>query len=171
VVTRAAAAAPTPLPPMEAHLANNDAREPRVDVAGRRPGELDMVVEFYVCRAHGRSILGAPPTELIGEVPDAWVLDAGDAQLADWQAIGEDPPYAELTVLTACRLWRFAEERRQSSKDAAGGWVLRRDPRLEVVRDALHQRHSDPTHPIDAAQVYDLLVLVRDRIARARVSR
>jgi hypothetical protein len=40
------------------------------------------------CRAHGRSLLGAAPAELIGEVPDRWVVAAGDAQLADWQAIG-----------------------------------------------------------------------------------
>jgi hypothetical protein len=69
---------------------------------------------------HGHSLLGAAPAELIGEVPDRWVVTAGDAQLADWQAIGDDPPYAELTVLTACRVWRFAEEGRHCSKAAAG---------------------------------------------------
>jgi Domain of unknown function (DUF4111) len=47
------------------------------------------------------------------------VVAAGDAQLADWQAIGDDPPYAELTVLTACRVWRFAEEGHHVSKAAA----------------------------------------------------
>jgi hypothetical protein len=93
------------------------------------------------------------------------VLDAGDAQLADWQAIGDDPPYAQLTVLSACRVWRFAEERRHSSKDAAGLWALRRDPSLKVVRDALHQRHNNPAHPIDHAHIDDLLTLVRGRVA------
>lgn len=168
VVTRAVAAAPTPLPPMEAYLTIRQGREPRIRVEGPCPGERDLVVEFSVCRAHGRSILGAPPVELIGEVPDEWVLDVGDAQLADWEAIGDDPPYAQLTVLTACRFWRFAEEGQHCSKDAAGEWALRRDPEMEVVRDALRQRHSDPPHPIDAAQVHDLLVLVRGRVARAR---
>jgi hypothetical protein len=48
-----------------------------------------------------------------------WVVAAGDAQLAHWQAIGDDPPYAELTVVTACRVWRFAEEGRHCSKAAA----------------------------------------------------
>jgi hypothetical protein len=129
------------------------------------------VIEFALCRAHGRSILGAPPAELLGEVPHAWVLDVGDAQLADWQAIGDDPAYAQLTVLTACRLWRFAEEGQHCSKDAAGEWALRRDPSLQVIRAALHQRHSDPTHPIDATQVHDLLVLVRGHVAKARAIR
>lgn len=170
VVTRDVAAAPTPLLPMEAYLTIKKGREPSVHVDRRHPGERDLVVEFSACRAHGRSIRGAPPAGLIGEVPDEWVLDVGDAQLADWQAIGDDPPHAQLTVLTACRLWRFVEGGQHSSKDAAGEWAMRRDSRLEVVRDALRQRHADPTHPIDAAHVHDLLVLVRDRIAEARAS-
>jgi hypothetical protein len=36
---------------------------------------------------------------------------------------------------------------------AAGAWALGREPSLEVVRDALRQRHNDPRHPIDPAQV------------------
>jgi Domain of unknown function (DUF4111)/Nucleotidyltransferase domain len=169
VVTRAAAGVPTPLPPTEAYL-RIKGPERRVHIEGRDRGERDLAVEFSVCRAHGRSLLGAPPSELIGRVPVRWVLDAGDAQLADWQAIGHDPPYTQLTVLSACRVWRFAEERRHSSKDMAGLWALRHDPRLQVVRDALHQRHSDPAHTIDHAPVNDLLALVRGRVAAAQFS-
>jgi hypothetical protein len=169
VVTRAVAGVPTPLPPMEAYL-RIKGPERRVHIEGRDRGERDLAVEFSVCRAHGRSLLGAPPSELIGRVSDRWVLDAGDTQLADWQAIGDDPPYAQLTVLSACRVWRFAEERRHSSKDAAGLWALRHDPRLQVVRDALHQRHSNPAHTIDHAHINDLLALVRDRVAAAQFS-
>jgi aminoglycoside adenylyltransferase-like protein/nucleotidyltransferase-like protein len=164
MVTRKAVGTPTRLPPMEAHVTIKRSG-PRVHIDGQHRGERDLVVEFSVCRAHGRSLLGAPPSELIGELPDEWILEVGDAQLADWQAIGDDPPYAQLTVLTACRSWRFAEERQHSSKDAAGNWALSRDPTLQVIRDALHQRRSDPTHPIDAAQVHDLLTLVRYRLS------
>jgi Domain of unknown function (DUF4111)/Nucleotidyltransferase domain len=169
VVTRSAAGEPSPLPPMEAYVRIKGPQR-RVHLEGRDRGERDLAVEFSVCRAHGRSLFGAPPSELIGRVPDPWVVDAADAQLADWQAIGDDPPYAQLTVLSACRVWRFAEERRHSSKDAAGLWALRRDPRLEVVRDALHQRHSNPAHTIDYAQISALLALVRGRVAAAQVS-
>jgi hypothetical protein len=169
VVTRSAAGAPSPLPPMQAYL-RIKGRQRRVHLEGCDRGERDLAVEFSVCRAHGRSLFGAPPSELIGRVPDPWVLDAANAQLADWQAIGDDPPYAQLTVLSACRVWRFAEERRHSSKDAAGQWALRRDPRLEVVRDALHQRRSNPAHTIDYAQISALLALVRGRVAAAQFS-
>jgi predicted nucleotidyltransferase len=167
VVTRQVAASPTPAPPMEAYLRLTPSSGVRVEER-RHPGERDLAMELSVCRAHGRSLLGAAPAKLIGEVPDRWVVAAGDAQLADWQAIGDDPPYAELTVLTACRVWRFAEEGRHCSKTAAGQWALRRDPTLQAAQDALEQRHGDPTYPIDPTQVAHLLAVVRARLAEAR---
>jgi Domain of unknown function (DUF4111)/Nucleotidyltransferase domain len=166
VVTRQVAASPTPAPPLEAYLRRTPSSGVRVQER-RHPAERDLAVELSVCRAHGRSLLGAAPAELIGEVPDRWVLAAGDAQLADWRAIGDDPPYAELTVLTACRVWRLAEEGRHCSKAAAGAWALRRDPTLGVVGDALQHRLRDPDHPIDPAQVARLLAVVRARLAEA----
>jgi hypothetical protein len=167
LVTRQVAASPTPTPPMEAYLRLTPTSGVRLEER-RHPGERDLAVELSVCRAHGQSLLGAAPAELIGEVPDWWVLAAGDAQLAAWQAIGDDPPYAELTVLTACRVWRFAEEGRHASKAAAAQWALGRDPTLGVVGDALRRRHGDPAARIDPAQVARLLVLVRARLAEAR---
>jgi Domain of unknown function (DUF4111)/Nucleotidyltransferase domain len=166
LVTRQVAASPTPAPPLEAYLRLTPSSGVRVEER-RHPAERDLVVELSVCRAHGRSLLGASPAKLLGEVPDQWVVAAGDAQLAAWQAIGDDPPYAELTVLTACRVWRFAEEGRHASKTAAANWVLRRDPTLGVVGDALRRRHGDPAARIDPAQVARLLVLVRARLAEA----
>ncbi|HEV8648047.1 MAG TPA: aminoglycoside adenylyltransferase domain-containing protein [Actinomycetes bacterium] len=168
VVTRQVAAAPTPAPPMEAYIELAPGSGSGVQVERRHPGEPDLVVEFSMCRAHGRSLVGAAPAELLGEVPAEWVLAVGDDQLAAWEAIGDDPKHAQLTVLTACRVWRFAEEGRHCSKTAAGEWALRRDPTLQVVRDALQQRRGDPTAPIDPAQVRQLLAVVRARLAEAR---
>ena len=165
VVTRRVAASPIPAPPMDAYIEITPGSGSELYVERRHPGERDLVVEFSMCRAHGRSLVGAAPAELLGEVPAQWVLAVGDAQLADWEAIGDDPPHAELTVLTTCRIWRLAEEGRYGSKTAAGEWALRRDPTLQVVRDAFLQRHRDPAHRIDAAQVARLLALVRARLA------
>jgi hypothetical protein len=170
VVTRQVAAAPTPVPPMEAYIELTPGSGSGMQVEHRHPGERDLVVEFSMCRSHGRSLWGAAPAGLIGEVPDEWVVHVGDAQLAAWEAIGEDPKHAELTVLTACRVWRFAEERRHCSKTAAGEWALRRDPTLQGVRDAPRQRRGDPTRRLDAAQVRQLLAVVRARLAEARGS-
>jgi Nucleotidyltransferase domain len=101
LVTRQVAASPTPAPPMEAYLRLAPTSGVRVEER-RHPGERDLAVELSVCRAHGRSLLGAAPAELLGEVPDRWVVAAGDAQL------------------TACRVWRLAKEGRHCSKAAAG---------------------------------------------------
>jgi hypothetical protein len=160
VVLRRVAAAPTPLPPMEAYV---DVGPSGVHAERRHPGERDLVVEFSMCRALGRSLHGPAPAELIAAVPAAWVLDVGDAQLADWQAIGDDPEHAELTVLTACRIWRFGEE--HCSKTAAGEWALARDGSLQAVRAARHQRRVDATGVIDAAEIQRLLAVVRARVA------
>jgi len=167
LVTRQVAAWPTPAPPLEAYLRLTPRSGVRLEER-RHPGERNLAVELSVCRAHGRSVLGATPAELLGEIPDRWVVAAGDAQLASWQVIGDDPPYAELTVLTACRVWRFAEEGRHVSKAAAAEWALGRDPTLGVVGDALRRRHGDPAARIDPAQVARLLAVVRARLAEAR---
>jgi Domain of unknown function (DUF4111) len=95
-------------------------------------------------------------------------MGGGRIAIPDWQAIGDDPRYAELTVLTACRVWRFAEEGQHCSKEAAGEWALRRQPSLGVVRDALERRRGDPTRSIDAAQVQYLLSFVRERVSATR---
>jgi hypothetical protein len=49
-----------------------------------------------------------------------------------------------------------------------GGWALRRDSTLEVVRSALRQRRGDPAGPIDPAQIRRLLAVVRAQLAGGR---
>jgi hypothetical protein len=71
-------------------------------------------------------------------------------------------------VLTACRVWRFADEGRHASKAAAAQWALGRDPTFGVVSDALRRRHGDPAARIDPAQVARLLAEVPARVAEAR---
>ena len=60
--------APLP-PPLGAYLRLTLTSGVRLEER-RHPGERDLAVELLVCRAHGRSLLGATPAELIGEVPD-----------------------------------------------------------------------------------------------------
>jgi len=70
-------------------------------------------------------------------------------------------------VLTACRVWHFAEESRHASKATAAQWALERDRTLGVVGDALRRRHGDPATRIDPAQVARLLAVVRARLTDA----
>jgi len=78
VVTRQVAASPTPVPPLEVYLRLTPTSGVRVEER-RHPGAGDLAVELSVCRTHGRSLSGAAPAELLGEVPDRWVAAAGDA--------------------------------------------------------------------------------------------
>ena len=74
--------------------------------AGRRDTrvvEPDLVIEFAIARAHGRSLLGSAPEAVVGAVPAGWLLEIGDRQLAAWQKLTDDADHAELMVLTACR--------------------------------------------------------------------
>ncbi len=114
VVAYDVAAAPTRTPPMRLYVGvHNGQWEVEQDL-----DEPDLVVEFSVCRQLGH-------TELIGPVPDEWVDEVGAAVLDRWKEIGDDPPHHELMALTACRIWRFREERLHSSKPAAAEWARR----------------------------------------------
>jgi Nucleotidyltransferase domain len=129
VVTRAAAATPSRAPQMELYVRVHGNAPRRAE--SRQP-EPDLVVVLSICRQHGRPLFGAEPRALIGQGPDEWVLSVGDAQLARWQSLTDDTPYASLMVLTACSIWRFSEEHTHCSKAAAGSWTLARDPSLSA---------------------------------------
>ena len=66
-------------------------------------------------------------------------------------------------VLTACRVWRFSEERIHCSKSTAAKWALGRDPSLDAVRDALRRRTGQQVS-IEPAEIARLLELVRARL-------
>jgi predicted nucleotidyltransferase len=163
-VTRAVAAAPPGTPPLELYIRLRAMAPTEIEARRREP---DLIVELSICRQHGRALLGAPPRQLIGAVPAESVLTAGDAQLSRWQSLTDDAPYAALMVLTACRIWRFSEERIHCSKSAAGSWALTRAPSLHAIRDALRQRTGDPVL-VQPSEIARLLEIVRARVATSK---
>jgi predicted nucleotidyltransferase len=162
VVTRATAAAPTPTPRMEAAFTLRPGKAPEVETGFAEP---DLVAEFSIARAHGRSIVGHAPEAVIGPVPDDWLIEIGDRQLTAWQDLTDDADHAELMVLTACRIWRFATERVHSSKTAAGRWALARDPSLGAIEEALRQRTGDPGAVVAKEGIARLLAVVRQELS------
>jgi predicted nucleotidyltransferase len=163
VVTRASAASPARVPVMEAAFTLRPGKAPEVE---SRIAQPDLLVEFSLARAHGRSIVGGAPEAVIGCVAEPWLLEVGDRQLAAWEELTDDADHAELMVLTACRIWRFATERTHCSKTAAGRWALDRDPSLSVVEEALRQRTTDAATTIRAEGIARLLALVRQELSR-----
>jgi predicted nucleotidyltransferase len=163
VVTRETAAAPpTPTPTMEAAFTSRPGTAPEVETGIAEP---DLVAEFSIARAHGRSIVGRAPEAVIGPVPDDGLIEIGDRQLAAWQDLTDDADHAELMVLSACRIWRFATERVHCSKTAAGRWALARDPSLGAIEEALRQRTRDPAATIAEEGIARLLALVRQELS------
>lgn len=161
VVTRVAAASPTRSPAMELYVGRHRATEIQTRVAGER----DLVAELSIVRSTGRSLVGPEPRALVGVVPDAWVIEYGDEILARWERLTDDADNAELMVLTACRIWRFAVEHLYCSKSSAGRWAIARDPSLTAIEAALRQRGGEPTVRVDPADIARLLALVRGELA------
>jgi predicted nucleotidyltransferase len=159
VVTRATAAKPTPVPPLEAAIVLRPGSD--LEFEPHVTDEPDVAVELSIARAHGRNIVGLRPDAVIGPVPAEWVLDIGDRQLAAWQRLTNDALHAELMVLSACRIWRFGIEQLHCSKAAAAHWALARESSLTVVEDALRQRTVDPARVIEASRIAHLLALAR----------
>lgn len=169
VVIRAAAASPARPTPLEAGFVLRPGKE--LEMEARIVEEPDLLVELSVARAHGRSIFGRPPDSVIGPVPGQWLVEIGDRQLAEWQSLTDDASHAELMVLTACRIWRFATEGLHFSKTVAGRWALGRDRSLSAVDEALRQRTVDPAVAIGEEGIAHLLALVRQELTAGRATR
>jgi hypothetical protein len=128
-------------------------------------GEPDLLFELAICRQVGRSLIGPAPNELIGSVPEDWLLDVGDGYLKRWQEIDFDERTAELLVFTACRLWYRSAEHGHCTKAAAANWVMRRAPELHAPEPALERRSADANLAIPEADVMALLARVRSVLA------
>jgi predicted nucleotidyltransferase len=162
VVTRETAGSPTRAPAMEVAFTLRPETPPDIETRITAP---DLLAELAIAHAHGRSILGCAPDTVIGPVPGHWLVEVGDRQLATWQGLTDDAKHAELMVLTACRIWRFATEGVHCSKAAAGRWALERAPSLRAVEAALRQRAGEPGSPIADEDIARLLALVRQEFA------
>ena len=166
VVTRATAASPTRTAVLDAGFVMRPGKE--LDPEVRAAHEPDLLAELSIARAHGRSIAGRPPASVIGPVPAEWLMAIGDRQLAAWESLTDDTRYAELMVLTACRVWRFAAEGVHCSKTAAGRWALARDPTLTAVAESLRQRTVDPDSAIGEDGIARILARARRELAAGR---
>jgi predicted nucleotidyltransferase len=161
VVTSDVALRPLPLPKLDFYVGMHPSVPHGVEVEHGPLGEPDLLFEFAICRQEGRSLVGPEPPDLIGAVPEDWLLDLGDAYLKRWQEIDYDERSSELMVLTACRLWYRSAEHRHCTKSAAANWVMRQAPELRAPELALEGRRRDASPAISEADVRTLLARVR----------
>lgn len=158
VVTQETATAPTRMPMIELYVGYRPEAAPEVMT---RAAEPDLLVEFSVVRQSGMALIGPEPQSVIAEPRAEWIFEHSDRVLAEWEQLTDDARHAELMVLTTCRIWRFAIERRHCSKREAGRWALARGPSLAAIGQALAQRHSGDTSVIDPHEIARLLAVVR----------
>jgi len=93
-----------------------------------------------------------------------------EPDLVPSERLTDDADHAELMVLSACRIWRFAVEGVHCSKAAAARWALEREPALDVVEDALRQRTVDPAVPIASEGIGRILAHVRRELRHCEAS-
>jgi hypothetical protein len=99
------------------------------------------VLDVAIARQRSRPLVGAPPTELLPDLPRPLVLSALRDALA-WYRAGDGGE----TVLAACRAWAWAGEGRWLSKGDAAAWAAARLPDPAPVAKALARR-GDPAAP------------------------
>jgi len=127
IVTYEAAARPARAPRMVLYISLTEEQGLYIE---RDRDEPDLVIEFSVCRQLGH-------TDVIGAVPDEWVDEVGTEVAERWKRIGYDPPHQELMALTACRIWRFREERIHCSKPAAAEWARAHGARVAFDEESV----------------------------------
>jgi hypothetical protein len=165
IVTAAEARRPQRLPTLDFSVGAHPDLPDGVEIADTPMAEPDLLFEFSICREEGRSLVGPTPKHLIGEVPNGWLLDVGDAYLQRWQEIDYEEEHAELMVFTACRLWYRSVEGRHCSKSAAATWVIERAPDMIAVPLALQGRTTGARPTIPESEVMALLARVRGLLA------
>ncbi|WP_308405608.1 aminoglycoside adenylyltransferase domain-containing protein [Streptomyces tardus] len=86
----------------------------------------DLALLITTARADGRTLLGAPPAELLPRVPHADVLRASVAGVPELLAEVEDD--TRNVLLTLARVWATVDTGGILAKDAAADWALPRLP-------------------------------------------
>jgi hypothetical protein len=121
-----------------------------------------FVLDRAILRDQGVRLLGPEPRELVAPIPYAWIQEALLTALR-WH-VDNDLRVGADSVLNACRAWRFAEERRWSSKVDAAAWARERVDANSIITAALMVRAGGRAQPLEAKRVRSFLEEVAKRI-------
>jgi hypothetical protein len=160
VVTREAAAASEADPDRELLVGRWPGHDKEVEIEGPHKRVSDNWPELSEARKNGRSLLGPPPPEVIGEVPPERVRANSLGHLRRWLGLTDDAPNAAFMVITACRMWRFDLTGEHVSKSVAAQWALEQDPSLSGVQSALLARTTSDSVTITPTEVETVLLRV-----------
>jgi len=124
-------------------------------------GDPDLVLHYLVARRAGVALVGPPPTDTIGEISAAIVLE----QLANelrWAVRHASGPYA---VLNACRALRYRADNIVCSKIAGGEWAMTQDIEPALVQCAVDARRTSSSYDVNPT-IEDWVLHVAQAIVR-----
>jgi hypothetical protein len=97
-----------------------------------------FVLDAAIARERGETITGPDISTLISEIPRAQIVEALRDSIA-WHRAHEA---TYLTVLNACRSWRYAVEGTWVSKTEAARWASSRSMHRDLIEAALDARSA-----------------------------
>jgi predicted nucleotidyltransferase len=143
VVAARHAREPGPPWPFLLHVTTGE-HETKTVLGIRHAGDPDLLMHYVVCRSAGIAVRGPAPTELIGEVPRADVLDHLEDELT-WALHHAPEAYA---VLNACRALAYLETETIMSKIDGARYALDREGTRDLIVGAIEmQQGSVAEHP------------------------
>jgi predicted nucleotidyltransferase len=163
IVDLEAAADPRPPWPFLVHVNSGQQRV----VVGDEGGDPDLIAHYAVVRSAGRVLHGGDPTDVVGPIDRAVLVECLAGELA-WGCAEADQRYA---ILNACRAVAYADDDALLSKVAGGEWWLQRSGPDRLVAAALHaQLTGVDLGPCDLeARAFVAAAITRLQHAAARV--
>ena len=126
----------------------------------------DYLIDLFVLRNHGRSLLGRAAREMIGLI-DAATLHPQILGTIAWHRLrihdSFHDPTGAFAVLNACRAWRFLVEGVMGSKTAGGRWAMERLENVSTIECALALRGGTRVNRLARDDVTHLLDIVEER--------
>lgn len=166
VATETMDAAPERLPAIDLEIGVH-APQYVASIVADNSTDPDLLIELAVSRAYGESLRGLAVSEVIAPVPERWLLEVGAEEVRRWQKLGDHSGSEISVTLTACRIWRYAEERLFCSKAQAASWAIERAPDCLAIEQAMRLQQGLSEDPVDQETIPPLLTRVRHAVEEA----
>ena len=132
-------------------------------IATMHGDDCDLAAHFTVIRAVGKTLYGAPISEVFGSVPPCHYLDSIllDVENAE-EDIHEDPVYVTLNL---CRVFAHLEGAGVISKLAGGQWCMEHFPEhSDVIEAALREYAGGEKMCVTAERLHQFAHELHERI-------
>lgn len=130
--------------------------------------EAELLLEFEICRRHGKRLAGKRAEEVFAAVPRGQLLPVLQDILKEHGKNVHDSfhdPYGHYAVLNACRAWHFSKKNEFCSKTEGGILALGHCPDHPLIKQALAIRTGKSKVKLVRHQVTAFLKKMRKLIS------